>query len=146
MSGRFRIAASLALLVALPGLAPFTPAAAPPAEAPIDPLGPNSACYVCHITFVRESLSKAHLAAKVPCIKCHGLSDKHANDEHIGATKPDHIFKRAQVDRACSACHDKHDVPAATVVARYCERKLPANRTPVCTDCHGTHRIDRAAQ
>ncbi len=141
-----RIAAVGALLLAVPCLVHFTRAADPPAEAPIDPLGPNSACYVCHMTFVRESLGKSHLAAKVPCIKCHGLSDKHANDENIGATKPDRIYKRPQIDRACGECHDKHDVPAAKVVARYCERKLPANRTPVCTDCHGTHRIDRAAK
>ena len=121
-------------------------AADPPAEGTIDPLGPNSACYVCHMTFVRESLSKTHLAAQVPCVKCHGLSAKHANDENIGATKPDRMYQRHQVDPACAECHKKHDVPAAKVVARFAERKLPTRAAPVCTDCHGTHRIDRAAK
>jgi hypothetical protein len=116
------------------------------AQDTIDPLGPNAACYVCHMTFVREPLAKVHLAAKITCVKCHGLSDKHANDENIGATKPDRIYKRAQIDSACGECHAKHDVDARKVIARFSERKLPATMAPVCTDCHGAHRIDRAAQ
>ena len=116
------------------------------AQQTIDPLGPNAACYVCHTTFVREEMSKVHLAAKVDCVKCHGLSDKHANDENIGATKPDRLYKRHQIDRACAECHEEHDVEAKKIIARFCERKLPAKTAPVCTDCHGTHRIDRAAE
>ena len=111
----------------------------------IDPLGPNAACYVCHTTFVREQMSKVHLAEKVTCVKCHGLSDKHANDENIGATKPDVTFKRAQIDAACEKCHDEHDVSARKVLARFRQRHLPAGQAPVCTDCHGMHRIDRSA-
>lgn len=116
------------------------------AEETIDPLGPNAACYVCHTTFVREEMSKVHLAAKVGCVKCHGLCDKHANDENIGATKPDRVYKRNQIDRACAECHEEHDVAANKVIARFCERRLPAKPAPVCTDCHGAHRIDRAAE
>jgi hypothetical protein len=134
------------MLLAWPCVVHFSRAADPPAEGTIDPMGPNSACYVCHMTFVRESISKTHLAAKVPCVKCHGLSAKHANDENIGATKPDRLYKRAQIDRACGECHEKHDVPAAKVVTRFAERKLPAGVAPVCTDCHGSHHIDRAAK
>jgi mono/diheme cytochrome c family protein len=33
-----------------------------------------------------------HLQAKVGCIDCHGISAGHANDEDIGATKPDITF------------------------------------------------------
>jgi formate-dependent nitrite reductase cytochrome c552 subunit len=98
------------------------------------------------MTFVREAVSKTHLAAGVGCTKCHGLSDKHANDENIGATKPDIVYPRDQVDGACGKCHQGHDAPAAKVVARFVERKLPADPAPVCTDCHGAHRIDRAAK
>jgi len=110
----------------------------------IDPLGPNAACYVCHTTFVHEELSKVHLVAKVDCIKCHGLSDKHANDENVGATKPDIVFKRGQIDAMCVECHDKHDADAKKVVARFIERKLHGTAV-VCTECHGTHKIERAA-
>jgi nitrate/TMAO reductase-like tetraheme cytochrome c subunit len=110
-----------------------------------DPMGPNAACYVCHLTFVREELSQTHLRAKITCIKCHGLSAKHANDENIGATKPDVTFARADVNAACRKCHRKHDVPPEKVVARWLERRLTES-PPVCTDCHGTHKIERAAE
>ena len=46
----------------------------------IDPLSVNAACYVCHMTFVREEISWVHFAEKVTCIQCHGLSAAHAND------------------------------------------------------------------
>jgi hypothetical protein len=111
-------------------------------EAVIDPLGPNAACYVCHMTFVREELSKVHLVQKVTCVKCHGVSAGHANDEDIGATPPDITYKRHKVDASCSECHKEHDVSPRKVVARWLERKL-SHKSPVCTDCHGTHKIER---
>ena len=106
----------------------------------IDPLSANANCYVCHMTFVREPISKVHFKAKVNCIKCHGLSAAHANDEDIGATKPDVMYKRGQVDAMCRKCHEEHDVPAAEVVGRFIERK-PDRSPAVCTDCHGQHKI-----
>jgi hypothetical protein len=112
----------------------------------IDPLGPNAACYVCHLTFVQEEISKIHLAEDTGCIECHGVSAPHANDENIGATPPDIVYSRNQIDPACAECHDTHDVPAEQVVGRFLQRGLPASETPVCTDCHGRHRIDRAAE
>ena len=122
---------------------PLVAVAAPSAQTPTaDPLGPNAACYVCHMTFVREELSKTHLAKKVTCVKCHGLSAKHANDEDIGATKPDRVFARDQVNAMCRACHKRHDVPPEEIIARWVERQL--TEPPVCTDCHGSHRIERA--
>jgi hypothetical protein len=117
------------------------------ADAPapqIDPMSANAACYVCHMTFITEELSRVHLKEKVDCIKCHGLSAKHANDENVGATKPDKTFKHDQIDKMCAECHDEHDAPARAVVARFLERKLTA-KTTACTDCHGTHKIERAA-
>ena len=111
-----------------------------------DILGANAACYVCHMTFVKEELAKTHLAAKVGCIKCHGPSTKHANDEHIGATKPDITFQRRQVDAMCGKCHKGHDVAAGKIVARFVERKLPTGTAPLCTECHGTHKIAKAAE
>lgn len=144
-----RIAAVFLLVATAVGWAAWAesekPAAADKSAAVIDPLGPNSACYVCHMTFVREELVKRHLPEKVGCVDCHGPSIKHANDEDIGATPPDIRFRRDQVDAACVKCHDEHDAPAAKVVARFIERQLPAKSAPICTDCHGKHRIDRAA-
>jgi hypothetical protein len=110
----------------------------------IELLGANVACYVCHQTFLTEELSNVHKAAKVGCTKCHGLSAAHANDENIGATKPDITFRRDQVDAACIKCHKEHDVLPAKVVGRFVARKLPPQPDPICTDCHGTHRIKRS--
>ena len=108
----------------------------------IDPLSVNAACYVCHMTFVGEELSTVHLKEKTMCIDCHGLSAPHANDENIGATPPDIVFKRGDVDASCEKCHEDHDAPATKVVARFLERKLAGPR-PICTDCHGMHKIEQ---
>ncbi len=113
---------------------------AEPAET-IDPLSVNATCYVCHMTFVREEISRVHFKEEVTCIKCHGLSAAHANDEDIGATKPDIVYKRNQVDEMCAKCHEEHDVPATDVIARFVEREITES-PPVCTDCHGKHRIE----
>jgi len=110
-----------------------------------NPLGANAACYVCHMTFVKEELSRIHLQAKVGCIHCHGISAGHANDENIGATPPDVSFKREQVDTMCLKCHKSHDIPAEKVVGRWLERELH-ERPAICTDCHGTHRINRPTE
>jgi hypothetical protein len=142
-------AVGLGILVGLSFSQDVSPAEAPPrdenaSESPpeIDPLGPNAACYVCHITFVREELSRTHLREKVACIDCHGLSAAHANDEDIGATPPDVTFKRHEIDASCRECHEGHDVPAREVIARWLEREQPGP-SPVCTDCHGSHKIER---
>lgn len=117
----------------------------PAAQDATDVLGANAACLVCHLTFVKEELVKTHQKGKVGCINCHGPSVAHANDEHIGATKPDITYPRAKVDPSCLKCHEDHDVPPRQVIARFVERKLPRKPAPICTDCHGTHKIEKAA-
>ena len=107
----------------------------------IDPMSVNATCYICHMTFVREPISRIHFKAKVTCIKCHGLSSDHANDEDVGATKPDNIFKREKINAMCVECHKNHDVPAGEVIARFLQRK-PTQSPLVCSDCHGQHRIE----
>jgi len=100
-----------------------------------NPVGANAACYVCHMTFVKEELSKTHLQAEITCIRCHGLSAAHANDEDIGATPPDIAFARDHVDAMCLECHERHDI-SSEMAARW-------QRRDVCTDCHGAHRITK---
>ena len=104
----------------------------------IDPMSINAACYVCHMTFVGEKISKTHFSEGITCIKCHGVSAGHANDEDVGATKPDITYTRDQIDRACMKCHKKHKIS---------DSKLAGfERHPVCTDCHGKHRIGSAIE
>ncbi len=120
-----------------------TASADEPEEPPmIDPLSVNAACYVCHMTFIGEELSTVHFQEKTMCVDCHGLSAPHANDENIGATPPDIVFKRHEVDASCEKCHEDHDAPGSDVVARFLERKLTDPR-PICTDCHGMHKIEQ---
>ncbi|MBL7223474.1 MAG: hypothetical protein ISS72_06465 [Candidatus Brocadiae bacterium] len=120
-----------------------------PEPADENPMGPNAACYVCHMTFVRESLSRDHLAAKVYCINCHGLSAPHANDEDVGATKPDVTFTRTQVNPSCRACHASHDAAPEKVLLRW-QQVVKAKfagqppASPACTDCHGYHKVAKA--
>ena len=111
----------------------------------IDPLSANAACYVCHMTFIYEEFSKVHLAEKITCIECHGVSGPHANDENIGATPPDIVFEREEVDASCAECHEEHDVSPREIIARSIERGLP-DSSPICTDCHGTHKIEQAEE
>ncbi len=145
MSCRSAAAAGAILLtgVVLWGLAAPTtrPAGTSPSIDP-DVLGANTGCYVCHMTFIKEELAKSHLAKNVGCIKCHGPSIKHANDEDVGATKPDITYPRGQVNESCRKCHVTHDVAPEKVAARVIERGV--SKQPVCTDCHGAHRIARA--
>ncbi len=114
----------------------------------ISSLGPSAACYVCHMTFVGESLSKTHQNSGQGCIGCHGLSKGHANDEDIGATPPDRVFDRGEINGFCRTCHQMHDVPPEQVVAQWLRRveeksiKTTVGVDAVCTDCHGNHTID----
>jgi hypothetical protein len=111
----------------------------------IDPMSANAACYVCHMTFIHEEFSRVHLKEKITCIECHGVSAAHANDENIGATPPDVMFKRSEVDASCAECHEEHDVPARKIIARWLERRL-SGRSPICTDCHGMHKIEQVEE
>lgn len=149
MRARLAWVALLAGVLCLAALAQDAPPPPPPPDAApeedvLDPMGPNGACYVCHMTFLREDLAKAHLKAKVTCIQCHGLSAGHANDENIGATKPDRIYERGQVSDSCRECHTTHDAPPEKVIQLWLDRKL-TEAPPVCTDCHGAHRLDAPA-
>lgn len=103
----------------------------------VDALGANAACYVCHMGFVKEQISKVHLSEDIGCIDCHGLSAPHANDENIGATPPDIMFERDEVDTMCLKCHSRHKI-SAEELAKY-------QSHPVCTDCHGSHWLDNSA-
>ena len=109
-----------------------------------NPLGANAGCLVCHMTFVFDDLSKVHLENKITCAHCHGISAAHANDEEIGSTPPDKSFKREEVDSFCKRCHTTHNAPAAEVIKVW-EKRKRRKGLPVCTDCHGRHRISEAA-
>lgn len=121
-----------------------------PAELPRDPWAPvqprgadNSACYVCHANYEKESLAEVHRKANVGCVKCHGPSLAHRNDED-NVVPPDVMYWPERIDASCAECHLKHNAPARDVLARWLER-CPEKTDPqavVCTDCHGDHRLN----
>jgi len=118
-----------------------------PAEkkAPAKGKGPkadNHACFVCHTNYQDESMAVEHANANVGCVKCHGESIAHRNDEN-NITPPDIMYPAVKIDTACVECHETHDVPAKKVLARWkekCATKTDFNSL-VCTDCHGDHRL-----
>lgn len=109
---------------------------------PEGPVADNSACHVCHTNYQEEWLAVTHAKANVGCVKCHGQSLDHRNDED-NITPPDKIYPAAKIDAACHKCHEDHNVPAVKVVAQWqkrCPAKTDASQI-VCTDCHGDHRL-----
>ena len=119
----------------------------PPAKsaAPADPKKPradNSACYVCHGNFQDELMVTAHAKENIGCVKCHGSSLAHRNDED-NVTAPDKMYASARIDNACRKCHEDHIASARKVIAMF-QARFPANTDPqkvVCMDCHGEHRL-----
>jgi hypothetical protein len=94
----------------------------------------NYYCYVCHANFEYEDLlAEVHMEADVGCADCHGPSLAHRSDED-NVTPPDIIYRRPQVDSTCLQCHDRHEEKEVST-----DRPLPTD--PICTDCHGDHRI-----
>jgi len=121
-------------------------AAAEPAEGE---KADNTACYVCHPGLKQELITTVHLAKGYGCVKCHGASTEHLQDE-MQMTTPDVLYGRRQVDAMCAECHDfPHEDVEQEVkdfLAEWRGRSRPNGRTiyanSICTDCHGTHNID----
>jgi len=106
------------------------------------PRADNTSCYVCHSNYQGEPLVELHAAENIGCIKCHGESTMHRNDEDH-RTPPDVMYASKDIGPACAKCHETHDAPAAKVIAQW-QKKCPARTNPaelLCTDCHGEHRL-----
>ncbi len=106
------------------------------------PVADNGACYCCHRNYEEELMVQQHAKANVGCVKCHGESVAHRNDED-NITPPDMIYAADQIEKNCEKCHDSHDAPAKKVIAAW-QEKCPAKthvEDLLCTDCHGDHRL-----
>ncbi|HUT11694.1 MAG TPA: DUF1080 domain-containing protein [Thermoguttaceae bacterium] len=126
------------------------PPAAGAAEAAKVPQADNGLCYVCHLTLAEEEITTSHLAEGHGCVKCHGVSRDHMHDEML-MTTPDRLYGRRQVDAMCGECHEEPHEDVETQVSDFLEqwrdKERPNGRavteTSICTDCHGTHNIDK---
>ena len=103
----------------------------------------NSACLVCHDNYTKEFLAGHHSLQNIGCVKCHGDSYAHRNDEN-NTTPPDKMYSRTRIDQMCGQCHLSHNVAPAKVVERWFKRSEGGAKpeTIVCTDCHGRHRLE----
>jgi hypothetical protein len=124
----------------------------------------NSKCYVCHPGMKTEEISTIHVAMGVSCDVCHGPSTEHMHDEML-MTEPDLLYGRSEVEKMCSnpSCHkpgegrevygwQDHKNPDAVEAffEKWTGRIRPNGRAvshhSVCTDCHGTHNINKPVE
>jgi len=109
---------------------------------PKGPVADNQSCFVCHTNYQDETMAAVHADNNVGCMKCHGESIAHRNDEN-NTTPPDAMFPAAKIELNCITCHETHDAPAKKVLALWKERsaKCLVPGEILCTDCHGEHRL-----
>lgn len=98
----------------------------------------NSYCYVCHYNYTEDKLTLNHEAAGIGCESCHGKSDRHSADED-GLIPPDAMFPRDRINAYCMTCHGAEAI--AAVAAHEDVFDTDQKDRPVCTDCHGKHRL-----
>ena len=134
------------------------------AKAGTEKLDGNNKCYVCHPSLRTEELTTAHLDIAITCDGCHGPSIEHMHDEML-MTEPDLLFGRTEVNKMCSnpTCHapganrdvyalqdHKDRAKAEAFYKQWLGRTRPNGRAvapdSVCTDCHGTHNLDKATK
>ena len=103
----------------------------------------SRACFDCHIDFKIEKFSQIHECEGVSCVRCHGTSKAHKDDE-VRKTLPDAVFRGKTMKVFCLTCHraaEHRKVDAhAAAEAKARETGQPE---PVCTTCHGEHKLMR---
>jgi hypothetical protein len=99
----------------------------------------NSFCYVCHLNYEEEELTQTHLPMGVGCETCHGISDKHSEDED-SVIPPDVMFPKEQIVRFCGECHAKEDLLGQEEHDELFAQGNKSKKT--CADCHAAdHRL-----
>jgi hypothetical protein len=99
----------------------------------------NSFCYVCHANYEGEKLVKVHEAEGVGCETCHGMSDKHSQDED-NLVPPDVIFAPAKVASFCGQCHEKRDLlDGDEAHEKFFAGQVEPAKT--CTGCHDMKHV-----
>ena len=101
----------------------------------------NSRCFVCHVNYMQEDIAVIHAGANIGCAGCHGESDEHIADESWASggngTAPETMYPRPKINPFCIGCHPKDKIDTDQ------HKPLFANfEKMVCTDCHGSHRLE----
>ncbi|MBN2594368.1 MAG: hypothetical protein JXA81_12740 [Sedimentisphaerales bacterium] len=113
----------------------------PQADQSDGPKADNSRCFVCHINYMQEDIAVIHARASIGCASCHGESDEHIADESWASggngTAPDIMYLPAKINPFCMDCHTRDKIDTEQ------HKPLFANMGKmVCTDCHGSHRLE----
>jgi len=135
------IAATLLIAIAVIGCLPDRRAAIVDEthNRPTDPAD-NSYCYVCHVNYKSEDITKIHAKKGIGCEACHGMSDNHSSDEN-GLTAPDRMFARDKITAYCTTCHSPDTLRKIESHRQFVFTDNPEIRK-VCMECHGTHRLE----
>ena len=107
------------------------PVEEPSAKEDLSERNPLAGCQQCHVDIEDEYAVSLHFKMKIACTDCHGPSEGHLADEN-NEVKPDEVFARKDVDRLCGTCHG---------CSRPTADESTADRSKVCTDCHGPHDL-----
>jgi len=98
----------------------------------------NAVCMECHIDFEEEEIVVVHGSRGVTCVRCHGPSRAHMEDE-IRRTKADVTFRGRAMRPFCLTCHEPGEHRRVTKHAA--ELARPPARRRACTACHGEHKL-----
>ena len=98
----------------------------------------NAVCFECHIDFQGEELVREHEKHQVACVRCHGPSQAHMEDE-VRRTPADFTPRGKAMKIFCLTCHNpgKH----GRISTHAAEARRPADQRRSCTQCHGEHKL-----
>ncbi len=98
----------------------------------------NAVCMECHIDFETEEIVVVHGIHGVTCVRCHGPSRAHMEDE-VRKTKADVTFRGQAMGLFCLTCHEPGRHRRVKEHAGELARPLAKRRA--CTACHGAHQL-----
>jgi len=98
----------------------------------------NKTCFECHMDFKDEGMTVEHQAAGVSCVRCHGKSMPHMEDE-ARMTPPEVIFKGQAMRTFCLTCHDRAAHAKATPL--HAAEMAKNDKRKTCTACHFDHKL-----
>jgi hypothetical protein len=92
------------------------------------------------LNYEEEELTQTHTPVGVGCETCHGISDKHSEDED-SVIPPDVMFPKTQIVRFCCECHAKEELLGQEEHDELFAQGKKAEKT--CADCHAEkHRLE----
>ena len=99
----------------------------------------NKVCCECHIDFEGEELVRVHEKHQVACVRCHGRSQAHMEDE-VRKTPADFTARGKGMEVFCLTCHDPVKHHRIGPHKQEAAKTDPARRRS-CTQCHGEHKL-----